>query len=380
MRLATCVTVLLTLPFLPARGVAEPPPVVRVVMLPPIAVDSKPQPGPTEPAPAKSPTAGDAGVEAVDLTKEKADTKAEKVCPPRVPEFFGDQAPIGSLRRLPSGQIQGQGAIYVPSARYFKISDNGSPRPQTSDTFSFNYFYNLYDDINTRAGGGIQRTRIHREIFGMEWADKDGSWSFGLRLPLNTYNAENTVSGLDGTSTDLGDLTAFWKYRIWSDDATGSLLSAGLAVTPTTANASFAGSTHTAVFHNTCLQPFCGWIWRHERFYLQGFTAVDAPTDLNDVVMLQNSVGAGFFLYQNQPGAGVTAVIPTVEVHVNTPLNHRGVLALNDPASNADQVNITGGINFEYGDASSAGLAFVRPLAGPRLFDFQVVFQVRYRY
>ena len=98
------------------------------------------------------------------------------------------------------------------------------------------------------------------------------------------------------------------------------------------------------------------------------------------VVMLQNSVGAGFFLYQKQTRDGVTAVIPTVEVHVNTPLNHRGVLALNDPAGNTDQVNITGGINFEYGDASSAGIAFVRPLVGPRLFDFQVVFQVRYRY
>lgn len=72
--------------------------------------------------------------------------------------------------------------------------------------------------------------------------------------------------------------------------------------------------------------------------------------------------------------------MPTVELHVNTPLNHRGVLGYTDPAGNPDQVNVTGGVNFEYGDASSAGIAFVRPLTGPRLVDFQIVFEVRYRY
>jgi hypothetical protein len=322
--------------------------------------DSKPEPAAVEPV---------------------ADAKAGAIKPPRVPEFFGDQAPIGSLRRIPNGQITGAGAIFVPSARYFKISDNNSPSPQTTDTFSFNYFYNLFPDINPRLGGGIQHTRIHREIFGLEWADDDGSCSVGLRLPIDTYNAANTVPGLDGTSTDIGDLTAFWKFRVWSDDETGSLLSMGLAVTPTTATGSFAGANHIKVFHNTSLQPFTGWIWRRDRFYVQGFTAVDAPTDLNDVVMLQNSVAMGYFLYQKCRGSGgITAVVPTVEVHVSTPLNHRGVLVFADPAGNPDQVNVTAGINFEYADASSAGVAFSTPVTGPRMFDFQILFQVRYRY
>src|SRR5262245_18747655 len=60
-----------------------------------------------------------------------------------VPEFIGDQTPIMSFRSLPSGQVQGTGVLYVPSVRYFKISDNDSPRPQTRTYFSFNYFYNL---------------------------------------------------------------------------------------------------------------------------------------------------------------------------------------------------------------------------------------------
>ena len=48
------------------------------------------------------------------------------------------------------------------------IDESGHPRPQDSASFSFNYFYNLFPEINARLGGGIERTRIHREIFGME--------------------------------------------------------------------------------------------------------------------------------------------------------------------------------------------------------------------
>jgi|ERR1043166_2561411 hypothetical protein len=356
-------------------AVAQEPP--RVVFQKPVATD-EPPPAADKPPAEKTPPAEDPLLPPTD--SKPADTKPDPIKPPRVPEFFGDQAPIGSLRRLPNGQITGAGAIYVPSARYFKISDNNSPRPQDSSTFSFNYFYNLFPDINPRLGG-IEHTRIHREIFGMEWADDKGDYSVGLRLPINTYNAANSVPGLDGTSTDIGDLTIFWKFRIWNDPDTGSLISTGLAVTPPTATGSFAGSNHTKVFHNTSMQPFVGWIWRSDRFYLQGFTAVDAPTDLNDVTMLQNSLAMGYFLYQKCGSSdGITAVVPTLEVHVNTPLNHRGVLTFADPAGNPDQVNLTAGVNFEYGDASSAGFAFSTPVTGPRMFDFQILFQLRYRY
>jgi hypothetical protein len=296
-----------------------------------------------------------------------------------VPEFLGDQTPMMSIRSLPSGQIQGAGVLYVPSVRYLKISDNDSPRPQTRSYFSFNYFYNLGDRVNERAGAGIQHTRIHREIWGLEWAAADGSSSFALRLPLTTYNAANTVVGLDGTSTDLGDLAVIFKYLLWQNGE-GSLLSSGLAITTPTAGGSFAGSNSLKVFHNTGLQPFVGWIWCGGNVYFQGFTAVDAPTDLNDVVMMSNSVAAGYFLYQNRNGNSLSAVVPTVEIHVNTPLNHRGIGNFTDPAGTPDMVNLTSGFHFEYQDRSSMGVAFVVPLTGPRLFDFEIVAQFRWRY
>jgi hypothetical protein len=319
------------------------------------------------------------GPKQVEVTPERH-IQVDTALPGHVPEFFGDQAPIGSLLTWPFGSANSRNTVYVPSARYFKISDDDSPRPQSRAYFSFNYFYNLNGDVNQAAGGGIQHTRIHREIWGAEWADPEGRSSVGLRLPLDTFNAANTVPGLDGTSTDIGDLTIVFKELLWEDRHSGSLLSAGLAVTPPTGPGSFAGSNNIKVFHNTSLQPFCGWIWSLGHFYLQGFTAVDAPTDLNDVVMLSNDFAMGYFLYQRPNGDGLTAVVPTVEVHVNTPLNHRGVLSLSDPAGNPDMVDLTSGIHLEYRDRSSMGVAFAVPVTGPRMFDFEILAQFRWRY
>ncbi len=112
---------------------------------------------------------------------------------------------------------------------------------------------------------------------------------------------------------------------------------------------------------------------------MQHFTAVDAPLDLNDVVMLSNDFAIGYFLYQKHEGHGLSAVVPTVEVHVNTPLNHRGVLGLTDPAGNPDLVDITSGIHFEFNDHSSVGVAFAMPVSGPRVFDFEILAQLRWR-
>jgi hypothetical protein len=346
----------------PDAGHAKPPPAPALPpdmpSAPPIQVIKPPDPTPEQPEDAPGSTHN------------------------LIPEMLGDQAPVSSLLALPpglSGRPGKDGVILVPSARDFKISDNDSPRPQSRTYFSFNYFYNLDGVVNRLADSGIQRIRIHRETFGVEWAADDGSGSFGLRLPLNTFNAANTVPWLDGTSTDIGDLGIIFKYLLWSDPDTGNLISAGLLITAPTGPGSFAGSNNIKVFHNTGLQPFCGSIWNFGPLYVQHFTAVDAPTDLNDVVILSNDVGLGYFLYQKR-GESLSAVVPTVEVHINTPLNHRGVLGLTDPAGTPDMVDLTGGVNFEYCDRSALAVGFAVPVTGPRAFDFEILAQLRWRY
>src|SRR5262249_5548444 len=104
--------------FVPAVGMAQeenaPPPLPSDVHLDPLQ---------------SPPTVSESSVQ----EKQEGEPEKKNVCCPcptvRVPEMFGDQGPIGSMLRLPSGQIQGPGNIFVPSARYFKISDNDSPLP-----------------------------------------------------------------------------------------------------------------------------------------------------------------------------------------------------------------------------------------------------------
>ena len=72
--------------------------------------------------------------------------------------------------------------------------------------------------------------------------------------------------------------------------------------------------------------------------------------------------------------------MPTLEVHVNTPLNHRGVFNFADPASTPDLVDLTGGIHFEFKQHTTVGIAFVTPVSGPRMFNWELLAQLGWRY
>src|SRR5262249_53147587 len=109
--------------------------------------------------------------------------------------------------------------------------------------------------------------------FGGEKTFLDGDASIELRLPLNTLSADSG-SGLGGTNTDIGDLTIVGKYAFWRDRQSGDLLSAGLAVTAPTGPDNFANS-HIQTFHSTLLQPFVGYIWNLDKWFVQGFTAIE---------------------------------------------------------------------------------------------------------
>jgi hypothetical protein len=218
-------------------------------------------------------------------------------------------------------------------------------------------------------------------LFGIEKTFLDGDASIGLRLPLNTLDAESGIPGLGGSSTDLGDLTVIFKYALWQDRQTGDVFSAGLAVTAPTGPSSFAGSDTVTSFHDTTLQPFVGYRWHWEDVFVHGFTAVDVPTDSNDVTMLYNDVGLGYYLYRSRAcDRLLTAIVPTFEVHVNTPLNHRGAFRANDPAATPDVVDLTMGATLEFNRRSTLAAALVTPVTGPRPFDFEVLVQLNIRF
>jgi hypothetical protein len=308
---------------------------------------------PTAPSPVERP--GLAGLEAFPLVG--------------VPQMLGDQAPIFGSPRAATGA--GTNVVRLPWVRGYKMADNQSPLP-LDRVFATFYFY---DDINVgnarTPGTTIRDVKVYREFFGFEKTFLDGRSSLGLRLPLNTISARG-VGG--GTSTALGDLTVFGKYALWMDPARG-VFSLGMAVTPPTGPAAFAGAAFTRARNPTYLQPFIGVLRPMGRWYVQGFSGVNVPTDSRVVTMYYNDLGIGYFLHQaRRDDALVSAVVPSMEVHVNTPLNHRGGFSdVRDPGATIDSVNLTFGLSTVLRRRTVFSAGFVTPVTGPRPFDIEAI-------
>jgi hypothetical protein len=207
----------------------------------------------------------------------------------------------------------------------------------------------------------------------------DGRASLGLRLPINTLDTNGTTPAFSSNDTDIGDLGVITKYVFWQDGTSGSLLSGGLVVTAPTGPSTFAGA-NIAGTNSWNLQPYVGYIFNRERFYIHGFQSFAFATKDDDITFYAFDLGAGWRLYQSQCGGFLTGIIPTAEVHVNIPLNHRGALDINDPVGTADVVDLTFGVTFVLGGRSTLALGYVTPVTGPRPFDYELLLQFNWRF
>ena len=147
---------------------------------------------------------------------------------------------------LPPPPSPKQATSLAPSTHAFKISDNQSPMPQDRVYFTFNYFSNLNSVLDRRFQSSVDELRAYRYIFGFEKTFDEGRGSVGVQLPLDNITAESAISGnfakQGGSSTSLNNLSVFAKYILKINPETGSLISAGLAVTPATGPNTFAGA------------------------------------------------------------------------------------------------------------------------------------------
>ena len=277
---------------------------------------------------------------------------------------------------LPRPPRPGAASQVAPSTHSFKIADNQSPMPQDRAYFTFNYFDNVNAALNRRFDSPVKDLRAYRYIFGLEKTFNEGKGSVGIQLPLDSLTAESTIRGSfakpGGTSNSLDDLTVFAKYILERNPITGSLISVGLAVTPRTGPPNFAGANYLVAVNDTTVQPFLGYLWRRDRFYLHGFAAVDVPTSIRDVTMVYNDIGIGYYAYRNpDPNGLLMALVPTFEVHVNDPLTHGDFDNQRDLTGTPDIVNLTYGINAMVGQNSVFTFGFVTPVTGPRPFELR---------
>jgi hypothetical protein len=247
----------------------------------------------------------------------------------------------------------------------FKIADNESPRPTDRVFFTYNY-YNAVQSPDTSFN-------LHREMMGFEKTFLDGNASFGMRLPFQQISDFTGPVGI--TNNAIGDLTMILKYAVINDRDTGSVLSGGLALTaPTSQETVFLpdGSQLRSVL----FQPYLGWITNRGAFFAQGFHSVVVPSSGQDVTSLNNDVGIGYWMYRG-PDRVVRAIVPTIEGHLFTPLNHRNNT---EPISAFDIFTVTTGVNFVLARNSTLGVAVAVPVTGPTPNRVEAIVSFNYRF
>src|SRR5262249_29153535 len=122
--------------------------------------------------------------------------------------------------------------------------------------------------VTTTTGASVAAARIdgHQEVFGFEKTFFDGNISVGMRLPILQQVGDGSIGG-----DSFGDLSVILKGLMYRNPDAGVFLSGGLMVT---FNTGPAIQTSEGNINWTLLQPFIGYFWGGDSFYLQGFTSV----------------------------------------------------------------------------------------------------------
>jgi hypothetical protein len=350
----------------PATGWRRSPP--KCPAPPPRLPDSIPMPEtePNDPSPLSGPNAFN---EALASAGEGGTQPVTSYAP----GFFGDfLGAFGTKVVNTGGQTRFALAPLVNHAGGIKVTDNESPRPVDRVYYSYDFF----SFVNFSSNTNLAPMELHRHIFGFEKTFFDGFVSIGLRLPLVELFGPPPLA-----ARDFADMTVVTKMAIWNDRATGNLVSAGLLISLPTGPAQVLvhpGSGNQMVLRDTILQPFVGYIWSAtDDLYIHGFCAVAVPTDSKDATLMWNDLGAGYWLYRNDGDVWIRAAIPTIELHVNTPLNHRGKQSL--PIGVSDVVDLTMG-GYLVLRRGTLGGALGVPLTGPKPFGVEALGQYTLRF
>lgn len=326
------------------------------------------------------------------LTSSLASSSTDSVA---MPGMIGDFLAGNNFTYQPlDGGLAGDTFSSPALTRSFKIIENQNPQPVNRVFGKVNYFDNV----------GGEGSEIYRYVVGMEKTIFDGQASVQLKLPFFVVDGGATNSTTsdgasvnaftvgDGMEADVGDIVATFKYAAYRDVCTGDVWSVGLsAVLPTGPDtiADVNALTDTDIDHRGSIQPFTGFrAMMGSNFFVQGFSALDIPIDSDDATLWYNSLGAGY-LYDCGQGSWISALVPQLEVHANSPINNDTITVRSSQFANSrglgfsavsaslhDQVNMTMGLTAVCAGSTDFTLAVTRPLAGPNPFDYEVHAQI----
>jgi hypothetical protein len=295
------------------------------------------------------------------------------------PAMFGDQLSSSGIQtnsgtqtviRTPTGttavaKVSQFRVLSVPQivTGGFKIADNESPVPTDRIFVTYNY----YNNVTTQGGPNFD---VHRETIGFEKTFLDGNASIGMRLP---FLEQDGLEGAEGS--EVGDLSIIFKWAFLNDRDTGNVLSAGLVVTvPTGEDFPLVNGQS---LHSTFLQPYVGGIYNLGDLYVHGFSSIAVSTNSDDVTFWSNDIGIGYWLVKHDDDSFCRGIVPTVEGHLFTPLNHRNA---NDDVFATDYFEVTAGVNFVFSRGTTLGIAVGTPVTGPRPYDVEAIVSFNLRF
>jgi hypothetical protein len=277
--------------------------------------------------------------------------------------------------------------------------DNGSAVPQDRVYF----FYNHVESFQ-----GLERGfDVNRYVFGFEKTFLDQRFSVECRVPF-AGTADSDQGGGDGMAvnqTEFGNVGLAVKGVVYRTP--NFLVSLGLGFSLPTASDSrlFVGDVPVIVVQNrTCLlQPLLGVAWApNDRFYSQAGVQFDfdpsgnpvqvlSPNGtlsrvgvLNDQTYAQVNAAAGYWAYQNKT-AFLSGIALQGELHYDSSFGRRdtvqdGINSISDLSSGINALTGSTGAIVRFGERSNLSIGVSFPLAGDRLYDWNVIAQVNFRF
>lgn len=341
--------------------------------------------------------------------QSRATTRGSYVRLARAPNMFGDSLnPFGQITfgrppnpNNPGLPPDGQTAVLdVPLGGNSptKISENSSTLPTDRIFFNYNGYQNAVQ-FTPNLGLPPDRTSFNQYTLGAEKTFLDGNASLDVRVPLQDRLEFNTPD-LQAAGGNLGNVTLYLKGLLYAEEdfAFGGGLGIGL---PTGDDFQAQSLTGGFLIENEAvhLLPYLGFLRSlNEDWFVQSFVQFDFAANGNPVTLFPQQPGnsgiyseqhlmhldltVGRWLYQNPDAAYLSRIAGVIELHYTSTLQDADSLVLGDPAvfqltnaaNRSDILNLTGGLQFQFGEMSNLRVACVVPVREfpDRLFTSEV--------
>ena len=280
----------------------------------------------------------------------------------------------------------GQNAIIAAAGgdRQLKWAENNSPFPQNRVFFNYHHFHNAV------IGADSLEHNLDRFTFGIEKTFLGGDASFEVRVPFaSTVTSSPSIFDTSRVmDTEFGNISFALKALLHRQ--ANFATSVGLGIVVPTGDDFVVDSFINNRFENgeVHLQPFLGVYYApSRRVFTQFFTQLDFDAgesevvigsqsdSLNQQTLLMLDYAVGYWLTRGRRGC-IRGIAPLVELHYTTTLEDQEYGVYSGQGVfvedlRRDVLNLTGGLFFQLGRASSMKVGAVAPLRDgtDKLFD-----------